>query len=162
MKRVLLSESGLVVSKAGFDVTGATTANLSFDTRTSKLFSVFMQGSVALSAFTVDSNTTSGGVHNIIEHYTVNFGATFVAPPIVSLMVQDPMQTDGTCVNVSYVNSDTQVYYGAGSFNYGTGGSAFVSYSVTTTALTIKYNWTSITYSPPSPAFFDYSIMRIA
>lgn len=157
--RLILDNTGLRVSKLGFDVNSATPAELTVDTRVSKMMSIILQGSVALSAFTVDSNTTSGGVHTIQSHYTVSFGQTFAAPPICLLTMQDPLQS-GTCVNQAYANSNVQVYYGGGSFNYGTGGAAFVYYTVTTSSLTIYWYWEAITYSPPTPAFVNYSILR--
>jgi hypothetical protein len=157
--RVLLDQSGLRVSKSGFDVTTATAAELSVDTRAGKMMSIILQGSVALSAFTVDSNTTSGGVHTIQSHYTINFGQTFAASPICLLTMQDPLQA-GTGVNQAYANANVQVYYGGGSFNYGTGGAAFIYYTVTTSSLTISWYWSAITYSPPTPAFVNYSILR--
>lgn len=162
MKRILLNSSGLKVSRPGFDVTTATPAEMSLDTSAGKVFSIFLQGSVPLSAFTVTQNQQSGNEHIIQENFVVNFGQILAAPPIVLLTQQDPILSGPGVPGVTnaYANMDVQSSYGGGNFAFGVGGGAVVYYTVTTTTLTINYYWVDISYSPPNPAFFNYSILR--
>jgi hypothetical protein len=161
MKRVRLDVNGLITSKAGFDVDSAPPSGISFTTNL-KSFSVLMQGSVALSAFTVDSDTTSGGVRTISSHYDVFFPYTFAVSPMCFVGVQDPLLPGAACVNYHYTDSNVQTYYGGTSFNYGTGGSSGITFTVDTTKLRLLYGRTIISYSPPVPAFADYTVLRFS
>lgn len=161
MKRVILDGNGIRASKAGYDVTSASQNQLLFNSGW-KMFSVLLQGSIALSAFTTDSDTTSGSTHSIARHYTINFGVTLPSVPMCIITTQDPMQTDGTCIGEPYINSLISSAYSDNGYYFGTGGSAGVSYVATTSQLTLNYGWSSTTYSPPNPSYFNYTVMRLS
>ena len=156
MKRVIINSSGLRVSKAGYDASTATGAELSLDTRSGKYFSIFLQGSIPLSSFT----GASLGGSNYQWTYTLNFGTTFAAPPIVALTCQDPIQTDGTCVTQVYANDQVAVVFGGVSFSYATGGGAATSSTTTSSSLTITVTKYDYTYNAPVPAFVNYTVFR--
>ena len=168
MKRVLVDSAGLRVSKAGFDVTVATPAQMSMDTRATKFLSVIYQGTVNISAFTVDTfsfiNTAQGPKEDTTSHFDVTFAAALPAPPIMLMSVQDPLLTDAAAVTNSFSFGTFITTWWGDSGGVGAtsiGGTVSLRYTVTTTGFTIFFEYHSLGYViPPHPTFINYSVLR--